>query len=137
MEARDNFVSLLQEAFFRTQTDEESAELITTPGPNPGIPGGQQLQKNKDTKAVDFLNANIFGGANSGQFMTVRISRVASSPGCGNAVNAINAAGGLVPALVPAVLQRYQCGVCWTWLEGRMRAKCLTQDGYDDVRLVE
>ena len=75
--------------------------MISTPGPNPGIPGGQQLQKNKDTKAVDFLNANIFGGANSGQFMTVRISRVASSPGCSNAVNAINAAGGLVPQLAP------------------------------------
>lgn len=56
-------------------------------------------QNTLTTSGVHFINANIFGGPNSGQFMTVRVTRSADGTSCPAAVDTILSAGALVPGL--------------------------------------
>lgn len=86
---------MLKEAFFRAQTVEESSEVVTIPGGPNGLPLGQRTKNEKTTQGMDFLNANRYGGEDSGTFMTVRISQIPLEGGCGEATKAINAAGAL------------------------------------------
>lgn len=98
-DARDNFISLLREAFFRTVTEDTRIETNQCPiGPG-GTTAPCSQTAYRTTRGVDFLNANIFGGPNSGQFMTVRLTRVSNGAGCPSYLNAINSAGALVPGL--------------------------------------
>lgn len=94
---RDNFITLLREAYQQTIAREAMTEVITIPGPG-GLPGGNRLQVTKTATSTNFFNVNRFGGDASGQFLSVLITRT-DTGGCGNIVNAILGGLSLAPTI--------------------------------------
>ncbi|KFY12883.1 hypothetical protein V492_03603 [Pseudogymnoascus sp. VKM F-4246] len=101
--ARNNFVNLIRQTFDQSVTSGLSHSVIQVPGPGgPGGGGGGSGSMKENllsTSGVHFINANIFGGSNSGQHMTVRVTRSAAGTNCPDAVHTIKSAGALVPGL--------------------------------------
>lgn len=94
---RDNFITLLREAYQQTVARESKTEVITIPGPG-GLPGGNRLQVTKTATSTNFFNVNRFGGDASGQFLSILLTR-SDSGGCGNIVNAILGGLSLAPTI--------------------------------------
>ncbi|KFY02153.1 hypothetical protein V490_00605 [Pseudogymnoascus sp. VKM F-3557] len=97
---RNHFVDLLRAAFDKSVTTAVTHEVVQQPGPpGSGGGGGAILSNIRSTSGVHFLNANIFGGPNSGQHMTVHVTRSAVGNSCPGTLSTIGAAGALVPGL--------------------------------------
>lgn len=96
-EERDNFITLLHEAYQQTISREAETEVIAIPGPG-GLPGGNKLQVTKTATSTNFFNVNRFGGENSGQSLSILITRT-DTGGCGDIVNGILAGLSLAPSI--------------------------------------
>lgn len=99
-DSREIFIQLIEDAMFKSQKTEVSVDVPDTPPTQPGVPsGGTPGRRIKDTQIRDFFNVNRVGGDNSGQFLRMRIINTSFGGTCPAALNALNAAGALVPQL--------------------------------------
>ncbi|OBT69257.1 hypothetical protein VE03_01964 [Pseudogymnoascus sp. 23342-1-I1] len=103
---RNNFIDLIRQTFDQSKTSILEHSVIQQPGPGGGPGGGAGgggsgsiLQNTLTTSGVHFINANIFGGPNSGQHMTVHVTRSADGTSCPGVLSTIAAGGALVPGL--------------------------------------